>query len=86
MRVRLPISADSFEQSQIWSVSSNTKLPNKSSPASEVQEGRVIRALISELQRNLALDLEESPIYWTETLDPTLNKSQHHSSLLAAAK
>ena len=61
-RVRLPRSITSSEPSQTWTVGSNARLPNKTGPASEAQEGRVIKTMISELQIKLALDMGPSLI------------------------
>ena len=62
-RVRLPISIDSYEPYRVWCVGSNPKLPNMSAPVTESQEKRVVTAIIEELQSNLAMDLDSSPIF-----------------------
>ena len=61
-RVRLPLYTTSIEPSKIWTVGSNSKLPNMTSPATEEQEERVVISLIKELQLNLAMDLDENPV------------------------
>ena len=61
-RVRLPKSCTSLEPSLVWSVGSNSRLPNRTGPISEEQEKKIVVALIYELQLKLALDLDTAPI------------------------
>ena len=60
-RLRLPASLDSQEK-KIWAICSNGDLPKKMSPLTSDQEGKIVVTLIGELQRNLALDLDFTPI------------------------
>ena len=61
-RVRLPASISKLEPSNIWSVGSNNKLPNGVKELAESQEENIISSIISDLQDNLAMDLDSYPI------------------------
>ena len=61
-RVRLPASISKFEPSNIWSMGSNNKLPNSVKELAESQEENIISSIISDLQDNLAMDLDSYPI------------------------
>ena len=61
-RVRLPKSTDSLDVKKIWAVSCDIDIPNSTGCVTMEQECRVVQALVSDLQTNLALDLDPTPL------------------------
>ena len=80
-RARLPARADSHEPTKVWCIgsASNSKLPCKVKPATTSQEERVITGLVSELQLNLALDLDSNPVF---DRNPTPKENSSSSTFL----
>ena len=60
-RLRLHTSMDSHEK-RIWAVFSNSEIPNKMGPLSVEHEGGIVTSLISEIKKNLAIELDPNPI------------------------